>query len=208
MRPSFITAMRSPMASASCWSWVTNSAGVPVDRRMSTTSSRIRVRRFGSRLANGSSSSRSAGCRRERAGERDALSFTAGELVGVPLVVAGEADELQHLGGACRPVLGIADAESDVAGDGEVREQRVVLEDETDPSLFGRQRSSPVVDDVAGEFDAPAVGRVDSAEDAQQGRLAAAARTDEGEQFVLAEFERDVVDGDGRPEVLADVRRR
>ncbi len=91
----------------------------------------------------------------EGTSEGDALPFAAGEFVRVALVVAGEADELQHLGGASGPGLRVPDAESDVAGHGEVREQGVILEDETDPSLLGWQRASPVVDDVAGEFDAP-----------------------------------------------------
>ena len=79
------------------------------------------------------------GLESERTGERDALSFTAREFMGVALVVAGETHELQHLGGASGAVLGIADPESDVAGNGEVREQRMVLEHEADPSLFRRQ---------------------------------------------------------------------
>ena len=38
IRPFRITAMRSPIANASCWSWVTNTAGVPVAFNAAATS--------------------------------------------------------------------------------------------------------------------------------------------------------------------------
>ena len=38
MRPARITATRSPVAIASVWSWVTNTAGVPIERSSATTS--------------------------------------------------------------------------------------------------------------------------------------------------------------------------
>ncbi len=73
----------SAMAKASCWSWVTRMAVVPLALRMSRTSSDRRSRRSTSRLENGSSSSSRSRLRRQRARQRHALLLAAGQFVRV-----------------------------------------------------------------------------------------------------------------------------
>ncbi len=73
---------------------------------------------------------------RQRAGERHALQLSAGELGGVALGEAVEADEVEQLLDA-RADLGLgplahAEPERDVVVHGHVLERRVVLEDEAD----------------------------------------------------------------------------
>ena len=81
----------------------------------------------------------------ERAGQRDALHLAAGQLVGPALAVALEAHERERLGhalGRARPARpGDAQAERDVVGDVEVREQRRALEDHVHRALVRRQRA-------------------------------------------------------------------
>ena len=139
MRPSCRMPISSAMAKASCWSCVTRIAVAPLALMMSRSSSDSRSRRSTSRLEKGSSSSSSSGRGRQRARERDALLLAAGELVRVLVERAGEADERGELAHA-RVALGrvAAQPEADVAGDVEVREQRVVLEHHADAALLGR----------------------------------------------------------------------
>ena len=56
----------------------------------------------GSSAENGSSNSSSVGVAGQRAGQADALLHAAGELVGVVVLVAREADQVDHLLGALR----------------------------------------------------------------------------------------------------------
>ena len=75
-----------------------------------------------------------------------------------------------------------------------VREQGVVLEDDADVALVGRQ----VVD--GGAVDPHAAGGLadEAGDDAQQGGLAAAGRTEQGHDLARLDGERHAVDGDGR----------
>ena len=72
----------------------------------------------------------------ERPGEGDALLLAARQLVYGPARVAGEPDQLEHLGDAA--AIGLAaEPVADVAGHVEVWEQRVVLEHHPDPAALG-----------------------------------------------------------------------
>jgi hypothetical protein len=80
---------------------------------------------------------------RERAGERHALALAAGELRGVAVGVALEPDDgeqLAHAVGDLR-LRALADRqpEADVVAHRHVLERGVVLEDEPDPALLGRE---------------------------------------------------------------------
>ena len=91
IRPARITATRSPTASASSWSWVTNTAGVPVERRIvddvvADLGAQVRVE-AGERLVE--QQQRRPG--RERPGQRHPLAFAARQLVRVAVAVAGRA---------------------------------------------------------------------------------------------------------------------
>ena len=96
--------------------------------------------------------------------------------------------------------LAIAEAEGDVVADGQVGEEGVALEDGVDLALVGRQ----VGDVAAVEEDAAGVGLLEAGGQAQHGRLAAAARAEEGEELALPEPEGDVVDGPDGAEPLGD----
>src|SRR4029077_3686543 len=79
----------------------------------------------------------------ERARERDALALPAGELRGIALREIAELDEIEQLGDAAlqlrasrpSPPAPHAKAERDVLEHGEMTEQRIVLEYESDVAL-------------------------------------------------------------------------
>ena len=83
-----------------------------------------------------------ARCWRERASQSHALLLSARELADAALIVARQADHLQHL--VDPRVDGItwesahAEAKGDVAEDVAVREERVILEHQPDVALMGR----------------------------------------------------------------------
>src|SRR5206468_11410002 len=103
------------------------------------------------------------------------------ELVGVAVAEAAEADAVEQLLALAGP-LGrrhLADLEGklDVLPHAHVAEDRVVLEDEADPPLLGRQAGDVLV----AQPDAPAVRRREPGRHAQDGALAAAAGAQEDE---------------------------
>ena len=70
------------------------------------------------------------GIPRERAGERDALPFTAGEAARTGVLQVPDPEAVEVL------VRRVPACVLDVLADGEVRKERVVLEDETDPTVL------------------------------------------------------------------------
>ena len=70
------------------------------------------------------------GIPRERAGERDTLPLTAGEAAGTSVLQVPDPKAVEVL------VRGVAARVLDVLADGEVREERVVLEDEADSTVL------------------------------------------------------------------------
>jgi len=136
--PSFITATRSEMESASSWSWVTETAVTPAAFRIWRTSSRISTRSRTSRFENGSSRRSTSG-----SGASDRASATRcfcppESWSGVFSPCSGQIDEVEHLVDAvCGRVRAVAEPERDVLPDGEVGKQREVLEDDPDIALFG-----------------------------------------------------------------------
>ena len=87
----------------------------------------------------------------------------------------------------------------DVLGDGQVREQRVVLEDEPDIALVDRRaRLVATVDEHT------ALARLDEAADhLQQRRLARARWPEQGQELALRDAERARLEGRGRAIALA-----
>jgi hypothetical protein len=130
---------------------------------------------------------------RERAGERDALLLAAAQLVdgsvarwSRPTSASTLRDPLPR-SSRVEPLH--ARAEGDVAGDVAVREQRVVLEHESDAraSLDGDVATSSAVDaDRAGPE------RVEPGDAAEQRRLPAAARAEERDDLAGRDVEVDV----------------
>ena len=131
----------------------------------------------------------------ERARQGDALLLSARHLPRVAVARARQADELEQLRRSFRDrglvALANLQPESDVVGDGHVREQRVCLEDHADVPAVGRPVGDvrPVEDDAARRW-------VLEARDHAQGRgLATARRPQEGDELALLHREVEVRDG-------------
>ena len=134
----------------------------------------------------------------QRTRHRDALLLTARQR---PHRAAGEVGEVHQLeeapnrrrdvGGGMAAGL---QAEGDVLGDGEMREQRVVLEHHADVAAMRRLGG----DVLAVEPHAAAVGFQEAGDDAQQGGLAAARRSQQRDEFAGRHLEVDAAQhGDG-----------
>ena len=140
----------------------------------------------------------------EGAGEGDALLLAAGELVGVAGFVSGEADHSQGCGGEFAAAV-FGDAESDIAGDGEVGEQGAFLEDHSDAAFFGALVDAGAVHGAAGDADFAGVGGVKAGDEAEGGGFAAAAGAEEAEDFARLEAEVDAGDGGDRAEGFVNI---
>ena len=200
-----MTAMRSDIVIASSWSWVTKMNVIPTSCWIRFSSICICLRSFRSRAPSGSSSSSTDGSVDERPGERDALRLAARQLGRLAPLVAGQLDELEHVGDP-GPDLGVVDlraaqAEGDVLVDRQVREERVVLEDRVDVALVGRQPG----DVLALQLDQARGRRLEAADHPQGRGLAAARRAKEREEFPGLDLEVDVVDDDGLAVALDDI---
>ena len=133
-----MTAIRSLMARASSWSWVTKTKVMPVSFCSCLSSSRIAWRSFRSR-AERFVEQQHIRTWRQRAGQGDALLLAAGKLVGATV------SQVLHLDQGQNPLdrgfdfrFGLLEAletESDVFGDRHVREQGVMLEDRVHGAL-------------------------------------------------------------------------
>ena len=141
----------------------------------------------------------------QRAGERDALLLPARQLL---RLAVGERRQLRRLedrvdAGADfrgRQPLHLQPV-GDVGPDRHMREQRIGLEHQIDRPLVGRDSC-----DVAPvEQDASFAGRLEAGQHPEQRCLAAARRPEQGEELVLADFQRHAVDGADRAEALADL---
>ena len=91
--------------------------------------------------------------------------------------------------------------EGDVVANGHVLERRVVLEHEADISFLGRERRGV----LAREEDLACVRGLEPGDDAQQRRLARAARAEERSERAALDVEGDVVERDEVAEALGDV---
>jgi hypothetical protein len=140
----------------------------------------------------------------QAARKRNALLLPAGELMGLPLAELAQLHELQHrLDALLDRALGHAvapQAEGDVVPHREVREQRVGLEHHVERALVGHQPG----DVLALEQYASRGRRLEAREHAQQRRLAAARRAEQGEDLAFGDVDADVVDGDGAATEVLD----
>ena len=130
----------------------------------------------------------------ERAGDRDALLLTAGELVGVVVdlrLQADEAQDLRHLAADLRARLADhLERVCDVVVDGAVRQQLEVLEDGADPApQVRRPIVRHLVDVLAGDPDDSRGGLDVADQQLDQGRLAASRRTDDERELAAADLE-------------------
>jgi len=82
-----------------------------------------------------------------------------------------------------------------------MRKEGVILEDGIDLAFVGRQRGYI----LAVQQHSAAIGLFEAGQDAKQRGLSAAAGTQEGKEFPLADGERDIVRGPRCPEILGEV---
>jgi len=140
----------------------------------------------------------------EAAGDRDALELAARELMRPALLVALEMDEgesarhpLADLGGRHASRL---QAVGDVAGDGVVGENRVVLEHHAGVAPVRRQP----VDARRTEMNAAGIELAESRDHAQKRGLAAPGGTEQGEELAVGDIERDAAHGVHGAEAAVD----
>ena len=129
----------------------------------------------------------------QTARNRHALLLTAGKRVHMALFVPLQVHQLQHLpdffGNLLLRQLLQLQTEGDVVVHVQVREERVFLEDRVDAALVGRQRGNI----LPAEEHLPLRGRLESADDAQRRRLAAARRPKQRNEFLLADVKVDIL---------------
>ena len=114
----------------------------------------------------------------ERARKRDPLSLAARKPTGARGFEVGDAKSLEVFVG--RVPAGVLD----VLAHGQVREERVLLEDQADAPAFGRHVdvALAVEEDVVVDRDASRPWTREACDRAQDGRLAGAGRSDERER--------------------------
>jgi hypothetical protein len=141
----------------------------------------------------------------EGTGQGHALALAARELRRLAVGELLEVHELEELHHAVVDLLArpMADLEPErhVAVDRQVLEGGVVLEDEADVAVLRREVGG--VDAL--DRDRALVGVLEAGDDAQQRRLAAAARAEQRGEPTRRDVHRDVVEGDEVPEALVDV---
>src|SRR5262249_29648466 len=134
-----------------------------------------------------------------------ALELAAGQLGWIALGESRETHQRQQLAHARADLLfgTLADLQpkTHVVVDGHVLEGRVMLEDETDPPR-ARRRVSYL---LRADQDLALVGRLEASDDAQQSRLAAAARPEQGREGALWHIQADVVKRPKLAEALGHV---
>src|SRR5439155_15966768 len=110
-----------------------------------------------------------------------------------------QAEQLPHPPGHLHPGAPAArEPVAHVPRDGEVREERVRLEDDAEVALRGRERR-----DVAPSLrDAPLRLQVEAGDGSEEGRLAAPGRPEEAHELAVRDLERDAVQGGERAEAL------
>ena len=142
---------------------------------------------------------------REGAGDGDALALAAGELAGHAPRVLAHLHELKHLAHALVDGAFIhaaqAQAVGDVLFDVHMGKERVALEDGIHRPLFGRQ----VGHVPPAEEHAALVGRFEAGDDAQRGRLAAAGRAQQRDEFAAVHVERYIREHLALAEILLDM---
>src|SRR3954452_1588902 len=119
----------------------------------------------------------------DRPGQGDALALAAGELAGLAISVAGQADHLQRFVASLRSLglvdAGDAQAVGNVLAHGHMRGQGVVLKDGVDGTVVGGHPA----DILARQLDRAAAGILEAGDHPQRRRLAGAGRPEQGEEL-------------------------
>ena len=160
---------------------MTSSALAPASRRIAATSSRSDCAEAGVERGERLVEQHDLRLRRERPGQRDALALAARQLVRVGRRPVGQADQLQAL----LDPAGAASPKPTLRADGEVREQRAVLEDHADAPALGLYPDAVARDGAAADGDRAGVGDLEAGDDAQQRGLARSARSEQRDQLTV-----------------------
>ena len=179
IRPSTITPTRSASAAASSKSCVTRSVGSRSSANSSVSSLRTTPRVCVSSAESGSSRRRTAGSRASARANATRWRSPPERSPGRALGQMRDPKALQQL------VDPLSSAESDVASDVQVREERVLLKDEPDRAALRRQvdPGRRVEPGLRSERDAPALRPKQPCDRAQHTRLPRSRRSDERERL-------------------------
>ena len=129
------------------------------------------------------------GLAHDRATHGHPLALTAGERAGLALEELGEPEDVGRLADALVDLrlrrLPQPEAEGDVVVDGEVRVERVALEDHGDVAVA----RGHVIDDALADSKHALADALEPGHHAERGRLAAARRADEHHELAVADLE-------------------
>ncbi|MNZ99257.1 hypothetical protein D3C78_1185750 [compost metagenome] len=128
------------------------------------------------------------------AGQGHTLLLAAGQLVRVAFAEPAKLDQFEHFGHDLLLLRVLADAECDVLGDRQVREQRIVLEHHADPAFLRCQGKAGLGDDLARQLDLTLMHRLEAGDGAQGGGLAAPRRAQQATDVASVEVQVEVLD--------------
>ena len=152
-------------------------------------------------IAGGLVGKKDCGAVDEGAGDGAALLFAAGEFGGTVAAACREADVFERgldAGGALGAIdFGESQRELDVFREGHAGEEIERLEDHADgvAAVAGEFCRIDGGEVAAADVDGAGGGAVESGQEIEKGGLAGAGAAEKGDEFALADFEGDVVDG-------------
>ena len=143
-------------------------------------------------MLNGSSKRITSGLGARARAERDPLLLPARQRVRVLLCLIGQVHQRQHFVDAFSafPPVHLVQSECHVLGRGEVREQRVVLEDHAQPAFLRRHVTLAVGHRLACDAHRPCVRLLEAGDQAQRGGFAAAARPQQHHDLAAFDHQR------------------
>ena len=202
-----MTAMRSEISSASSWSCVTKTNVVPTARCTARQFGPQRLAQLGVQRAERLVEQQHRRPAHQGPGQRDALLLAAGELGGVPAGELGSRTRSSASPARVRRSALLTPGRQrspycHVLRHGQVREQRVALEDRVDRTPVGR-RAGEI---AAVEQDASLGRGFEAADHLERRRLAAAGRPEQREELARGDPQVDAVDGDRGAVHLAEAR--
>ena len=190
----FITAMRCDSANASSCEWVTKMKVMPTSRCSAISSPSICPRSLASSAPSGSSSSSRRGLLISPRASATRWRWPPESSCGKCRAFSVRLHEFERfLEPAANLVFVLAShaqREGDVLRDAHVREQRIALENGMHGPFLGRNSGQR----FAVEEQGARVGFVETGDHAQQRRLAAARRAEQGEELAGFDRQRDVID--------------
>ena len=130
------------------------------------------------------------------AAHRHALSLAAGKCARLAVEIRLQIEDASRLGDSSidlrlRQLLDL-ERERDVAANGQVRVERVVLKDHRDVAVLGRQ----IVDSSIADAHEPSADLLQPGDHPERGRLAASRGSDQDDELPVGDFEIEPIDGE------------